>query len=99
MSSHSIDSNLLNSQMESLHLRRHQRRVIKKMLDPASKHRLLFVAGTGSGKTIAAIVTGLRMLEQKIVNGVHIAVPKSVLGQIQSEVNRLVHKALHNAFL
>ena len=99
MSSYSIDSRLLNSQIESLHLRRHQRRVVNKMLDPTSKHRLLFVAGTGSGKTIAAIVTGLRMLEQNIVDGVHIAVPKGVLEQFQSEVNRLVPKDLYKAFL
>ena len=98
MSSHSVDSYLLNSQIESLHLRKYQRRVINKMLDPSSKHRLLFVAGIGSGKTIAAILTGLRMLEQKIVDGVHIAVPKGVLAQFQSEVHRLVPRVLHEAF-
>ena len=39
------------------------------------------------------------MLEQKIVNGVHIAVPKSVLGQFQFELLLGEHIDLHKAFL
>ena len=63
--SSSIASHLLNSDIQSLRLRNHQKKVIKRMLDTRTKHRLLFVAGTGSGKTIASIITAMHMLKYK----------------------------------
>ena len=54
MSSSSLSSSLINSSVDSLHLRQHQKKLIKRMLQPQTHHRQLFVAGTGSGKTTIA---------------------------------------------
>ena len=96
--SSSVASHLLNSDIQSLRLRNHQKKVIKRMLDTRTKHRLLFIAGTGSGKTIASIITAMHMLHQGIIDGVHITAPKGVITQFSSEVERLVPTAFHRHF-
>jgi superfamily II DNA or RNA helicase len=97
MSSSSVRSGLLNRHV-SLHLRQHQKRVIRRMLDPRSNHRLLFVAGTGSGKTIAAILTALEMLDQQLIDGVHVVVPTGVVQQFADEIDRLVRSDIRALF-
>ena len=76
-------------------LRQHQTLLIQRLLDTSSihhhlPHRLLFVAPTGSGKTIAGIVAGVCMVRRGLADGVHVVAPKSVVPQFQAEVSRLV---------
>lgn len=97
-STSSVASELLHSDVESLHLRKHQRKVISRMMDARTNHRLLFVAGTGSGKTIASILTAMHMLRDKLVDGVHITAPKGVITQFSAEVKRLVPAAVQHLF-
>ena len=97
-SSSSVASELLHSDIESLHLRKHQRKVIQRMMDTRTNHRLLFVAGTGSGKTIASILTAMHMLRDELVDGVHITAPKGVITQFSAEVKRLVPTAVQHLF-
>lgn len=88
-----------------VNLRLHQRRVVDQLLatspssvsssflftgSPIPPHRLLFVAPTGSGKTIAAIVSGVCLMQRGVVTGVHVVAPKSVVPQFQHEVERIV---------
>ena len=94
----SVDSDLLHSSIKSLHLRKHQREVIQRMMDARTHHRLLFVADTGSGKTIASILTAMHMLRDEIVDGVHIVAPKGVVSQFAAEVKRLVPAAVQPSF-
>lgn len=56
----------------------------------AAPHRILFVAPTGSGKTIAAIVSGVCLMQRGVVTGMHVVAPKSVVAQFQQEVKRMV---------
>ena len=94
----SVASELLHSDIESLRLRKHQRKVIRRMMDTRTNHRLLFVAGTGSGKTIASILTAMHMLRDELVGGVHITAPKGVITQFSAEVKRLVPTAVQHLF-
>ena len=98
MSSSSVASHLLHSDIDSLRLHKPQRKVVHRMLDTRTNHRLLFVAGTGSGKTIASIITAMHMLQQELINGVHITAPKGVIAQFSGEVKRLVPSALQSLF-
>ena len=81
-------------------LRPHQHDLLRTLLDPEQPHahRRLFVAPTGSGKTITAIVAGVCLLARHVVNAVHIVVPKSVVPQFRSEVERLVPVVWRRAF-
>jgi hypothetical protein len=81
-------------------LRQHQNLLVHRLLDASATipHRQLFVAPTGSGKTIAGIVSGVCMLERGIVDGVHVAVPKSIVRQFQYEIERLVPLHLASKF-
>ena len=69
-------------------MRDHQHHVVKTLLEP--RKNLIFVAGTGSGKTISAIVAGMCSLNRGYVNGVIIVTPKGVQQQFTNEVDRLV---------
>ena len=71
-----------------IQLRKHQKKLIYKMVQ--QRQNLLFIAGTGSGKTISAIVSGLGLLVQKAIDHVTIVTPKSVRTQFESEVRRIV---------
>ena len=97
-SSSSVSSSLLNSSVDSLHLRQHQKKLIQRMLEPQTNNRQLFVAETGSGKTIASIVAAVYMLKLDIIQNVHIVVPNGVFDQFKGEVQRLVPKSLHSVF-
>lgn len=98
MSSSSLSSSLINSSVDSLHLRQHQKKLIKRMLQPQTHHRQLFVAGTGSGKTIASIISAVYLIKANIVKNVHIIVPKGVFDQFQSQVYYYVPKPLQSKF-
>ena len=77
-------------------MRDHQDRVVQRLLDP--RKNLIFVAGTGSGKTISAIVAGMCALNKKIVHGVVIVTPVGVHAQFKNEVARLVPASHRGAF-
>lgn len=81
---------LLELRLPSLpiQLRKHQKKLIYRVVQ--QRQNLLFIAGTGSGKTISAIVSGLGLLVQKIIDKVTIVTPKSVRNQFESEVRRIV---------
>ena len=79
-----------------VHLRDHQHRVVASLLH--ERPSLLFVAGTGSGKTISAIVAGACAIRNKRVDGVVIVTPTGVHAQFAHEVQRLVPKALRARF-
>ena len=77
-------------------LRRHQQKLVARIV--RERKNVLFIAGTGSGKTISAIVSGLGLLVKGDIDGVHIVTPKSVRGQFEAEVARLVPAAWRAAF-
>lgn len=79
-----------------IQLRKHQQKLIYRMVQ--QRQNLLFIAGTGSGKTISAIVSGLGLLIQKTIDHVTIVTPKSVRTQFESEVRRIVPVEWQNAF-
>ena len=83
-----------------MNLRPHQQALLLALLNPSQPHphRRLFVAPTGSGKTITAIVAGVCLLVRGVVNAVHIVAPKSVVPQFRGEVNRLVPAQWRRAF-
>ena len=97
--SSSVSHSLVNSEYSSLHLRSHQKKLVHRMLQPELKHRQLFIAGTGSGKTIASIITALKLLRLNIVQNVHIIVPKGVYQQFKSAVLSIAPKSVHHLFL
>lgn len=71
-----------------IELRKHQKKLVYRVVQ--QRQNLLFIAGTGSGKTISAIVSGLGLLVQKAIEHVTIVTPKSVRTQFESEVRRIV---------
>jgi superfamily II DNA or RNA helicase len=78
-------------------LRDHQHKLIQSLaIDP--RKNLIFVAGTGSGKTISAIVAGMCALHRGIVDGVTIVTPVGVSKQFEDEVHRLVPVDHQSAF-
>ena len=77
-------------------LREHQHRIIRALL--SDRPNLLFVAGTGSGKTISAIVSGVCLITNGHVDGVVIVTPTGVHEQFAHEVRRLVPPQYANAF-
>lgn len=78
-------------------LRRHQQKLVTRIV--REQKNVLFIAGTGSGKTISAIVSGLGLLVKNDIDGVHIVTPKSVRGQFEAEVARLVPAEWRAAFV
>ena len=79
-----------------IQLRKHQQKLIYRMV--GLRQNLLFIAGTGSGKTISAIVSGLGLLVQKAIEHVTIVTPKSVRSQFESEVSRIVPVEWQSAY-
>ena len=78
-------------------LRRHQQKLVARIV--RERKNVLFIAGTGSGKTISAIVSGLGLLVSGDIDGVHIVTPKSVRGQFEAEVQRIVPATWSSAFV
>src|SRR5579872_1268949 len=65
-----------------LKLKSYQMRVVKHMLE----HRgLISIHGTGSGKTLSAVTSGECLLESKLIKGVILAAPKSLLSNFEKE--------------
>ena len=77
-------------------LRRHQQKLVARIV--RERKNVLFIAGTGSGKTISAIASGLGLLIKGDIDGVHIVTPKSVRGQFEAEVTRIIPAASRAAF-
>jgi superfamily II DNA or RNA helicase len=77
-------------------LRDHQTRIVNALL--TDRPNMLFVAGTGSGKTISAIVSGVCLLANRKVTGVVIVTPTGVHEQFAREVRRLVPSVYQKAF-
>ena len=77
-------------------LRDHQHRIVNALL--TDRPNVLFVAGTGSGKTISAIVAGMCLLTNRKIDGVVIVTPTGVHEQFAHEVKRLVPKSYQATF-
>lgn len=69
-------------------LREHQHLIVRALL--SEQPNLLFIAGTGSGKTISAIVSGVCLITNGHVDGVIVVTPTGVHEQFAQEVRRLV---------
>lgn len=78
-------------------LRAHQENIITSILH--KRRCAIFVAGTGSGKTISAIVAGVCLLTNRQIKGVVIVTPVGVHQQFVAEVNRLVPPKHRSVFL
>ena len=77
-------------------LQKHQQTLVRKMIQTSCN--LIFVAGTGSGKTISAIITGIGLLYARKITGVHIVTPKSVYLQFKHEIHRIVPDTMLEKF-
>lgn len=66
-------------------IKEHQRRVVNYLLDPANRG-IVVAYGTGTGKTLTAVVTGECLIEAKIITKVIAVVPLSLKENFRKEL-------------